>query len=363
MSLFIDELLNVNNLPLIVKRYLSDITDKYHSMSSESWKQIIVDKPTSDIHDILKGGDCNFDKPLWGLSVEEYIVLYNYYYFPLRFYCSYRLFSHIKEKGFSELFIHNKYPIFIDISCKTLASTMAFGLTFMKGVDQSAWALGRSYHKKNHSIFEGNVYPQFSYVLIDDSWQIRKYVDENLLLKYLGDEEDKYQYFEWLNISPDVISHAGVHPVLDSFYFASKMIHQTGIEYVDVFHLKEVTKILVDKYYELNSLIDCTVGHLNRVASVYENQTLIINLWNPNENQFNVSDFIKGVKHLICNNSFPICILYQNTNSRANDMWDFIKEKLPFTSVLKKREKLKGLINNDWFYEVLFLPKTRENFW
>jgi hypothetical protein len=113
--------INDPETPNKVKDLLKGFDYDFNNQISEIWKNEVTNNG-SEYHrkTLLKQGRCDFDNPTNGLTSEELICLYNYYYFAMHFQSSFWLYNHIWNSGFAVMFIINKNPIFIDLSCGTL---------------------------------------------------------------------------------------------------------------------------------------------------------------------------------------------------------------------------------------------------
>jgi hypothetical protein len=108
--------INDNSLPEIVINLLKSFDYDFNNQSSTNWLKEVINTD-NEYHRkvLLKQGRCNFDTPPNGLTSEELICLYNYYYFGMHFQSSFWLFNHIWNSGFAVMFIINRDPIFIAI--------------------------------------------------------------------------------------------------------------------------------------------------------------------------------------------------------------------------------------------------------
>jgi hypothetical protein len=126
------------NKSRIVINLLKSFDYDFNNQSSTNWLKEVINTD-NEYHRkvLLKQGRCNFDTPPNGLTSEELICLYNYYYFGMHFQSSFWLFNHIWNSGFAVMFIINRDPIFIDLGCGTLASSIAFSQTINQQVNIS----------------------------------------------------------------------------------------------------------------------------------------------------------------------------------------------------------------------------------
>lgn len=123
----IHQIVNEKYYPEAVINYLKEIIASFDAQSSIAWIEE-VKKRNSSYHrkTLLQQGRAEFDNPPSGLTGEELILLYNYYYMPMHLSSSYMLYSKILASPVGNKLYQNRNPVFLDWGCGTFASAIAF---------------------------------------------------------------------------------------------------------------------------------------------------------------------------------------------------------------------------------------------
>lgn len=340
--------INDSETPEAVRNLMQDFVKDFDNHNSDAWISE-VKKRDSEHHrkTLLKQGRCDFDNPTHGLTPEELICLYNYYYFPIHFQSSYWLFNQIWNKGFEELFITNYNPIFIDFGCGTLSSSVAF-----------------------MSIIEHNIQREITQ---EFSWQKNK-------LNEFSYPIELPQYFMTQDVAKMFYEDIGTNALIDTSILELNL--QTYI-FIDTSHnLLDFARALMSS--NRKDIFEVSDGHFvgwiqlpkyNYIQSennlfafekhTHSTNSIVINFSYVFASESLITTKIVDyvVKLIITNPKTNICVFFQNPDlDQLNTKWEEFKEKVPLKSIIKDVVPIKHYDNSKVRYEVLFKSKFDDIF-
>ena len=331
-----------NGTPEAVKNLMQEFVNNFENHNSDAWIRE-VKKRSSEHHCkiLLKEGRCDFDNPSHGLTSEELICLYNYYYFPMHFQSSYWLFDEMWNKGFEELFITNYNPIFIDFGCGTLASSIAFMFIIENNLKKDIQLLGLQKNKFNEFSYPIELPPYFMTTDIAQMFYkdigTKALIDTSIL-------ELNSQTYVFIDTSNNVLD------------FARNLMSRNQKDTFEVSDGHFIGWINLTKY----NYIQSEKNMLEFNKHTHSNNSIIINFSYVFASESLVTakivDYV--VKLISINPKVNICVFYQNPDlDQLNTKWEEFKEKVPFKSIAKGVKTIKHYENSKIRYEVLFKSK------
>lgn len=227
--------------------YLKDLFDELiiqpykNHPQTQAWDTQVRNKK-DDYHrvTILERGRTNFDEPYSGLSPEDKVLLYCYYYMPMHLYSSYHIFfkhllSHLREK-----------IVFIDVGCGPLTSGIALWSTSNQ-TDITYIGIDRSQ------------------AMLDKAWSVNQY----------GTEKNSHcPFFEHIHFRTNFVQ---LPHLLDSVEMGNP--NNTLV----VFNF---CYILASHSFDDNESLDSFIGVINRVANQYEKHKIYVIYQNPVREKF-----------------------------------------------------------------------------
>jgi len=318
--------INDTETPEAVRNLMQEFVKDFESRSSDVWIREVKNRD-SEHHrkTLLKQGRCDFDKPTHGLTSEELICLYNYYYFPMHFQSSYWLFEHFYNIGLAQHFINNCNPIFIDFGCGTLSSSIAFS------------AVRRKF-EKNDIFRESNYFfdTPTSFILFDISSKLVAEINKAINYKYYGSLTDNAIWTYYDTFDTTAYAYSIKWSISNLINNKRRWLYSAENEsfyyYTDLKHI-EYSLILNFSYL---------------FASI----------------SLNVNELIKFINEIILkHNNNNIVVFFQNPDlDELNTKWEEFKEKVPLSSIAKGVAPIKHYGNSKVRYEVLFKSKFDDVF-
>ena len=390
--------INDTETPSIVKGLLQGFVYAYENQKSAVWISEVKNKD-AEYHRkvLLKQGRCDFDKPTNGLSSEELICLYNYYYFAMHFQSSFWLFNHIWNSGFAVMFVINKNPIFIDIGCGTLASSIAFSQTIDRQINfnlfqekpllnHSAIQINKTFRlpdtRINFSDIELYLLPTISSSWANSSFtqlsqQGAKYIFIDISKKILENIYDFIAEYKTITVE----SNGSSSTVINTKYLWKTVFmtdgHFLDNSLFDTFHLfnglinhrefKPLYFEKLDDYIEhfQSGWEDEPIKKPKRVLALLKNlpdSPIIINCsYLFASNSINIDEVVNYVNDIVTQHQENICLIYQNPDTEdLNKNWEEFKLKVLLKSIAKGVESIKFYGNSKVRFEVLFKSKFGE---
>jgi hypothetical protein len=380
--------------PSIVKGLLQGFVYSFENQRSEIWVREVKNKD-AEYHRkvLLKQGRCDFDIPTNGLSSEELICLYNYYYFAMHFQSSYWLFNHIWNSGFAVMFIINKNPIFIDLGCGTLASSIAFAQTISQQVNINMF-------KENPMLFNTEIRINQAFRLPDTRYN---FSEQELIAIDNREHHSVFSSFYHLSQQGATYLFADISiKILDFIYafiseqkfitgernlFTTSGImtkniwktvliedgHWTNNFLFDTFHIfnglnhKEYKPLYYDEikdyieYYKSGwkNEPNKKPKELSTIVKNNLNNPIIINCsYLFASNSINIDEVAEFVNNIVESHNENICLIYQNPDTEAlNRNWQQFKLKVSLKSIAKGVAPIKFYGSSKVRFEVLFKSK------
>jgi len=390
----IDSYINDSETPDIVKGLLKGFVYDFNNQISKAWKNEVTNKD-SDYHRkiLLKQGRCDFDNPTNGLTSEELICLFNYYYFPIHFQSSFWLYNYIWNSGFAVMFIINKNPLFIDLGCGTLASSIAFAQTINQQININLFVEKPMLTKTDIQIKQAFRMPdtRFNFseqelIAIDNhkehpvfssfydlSKQGATYIFSDNSLKMLDFIYDFISEQKRITIEKKGSTSTGIS--LKNIWKTVLIEdgHWTDNFLFDMFHLfnglnhKEYKPLYYDEikdyivYYK-SGWKNEPIKNPKELSTIVEkniNNPIIINCSNLFAiNSINFDEVAEFVNNIIASHKENICLIYQSPdNKELNNNWEAFKIKVKLNSIAKGLKLIKHYGDSKVRYEVLFKSK------
>lgn len=311
----------------------------------------------------------------------------------MHFQSSFWLYNYIWNSGFAVMFIINKNPIFIDLGCGTLASSIAFAQTINQQININFFVEQPMLTKTDIQIKQAFRLPdtRFNFseqelIAIDNhkehpvfssfydlSKQGATYIFSDISIKMLDFIYDFISEQKFITIEKKGFNSTGI---------SSKNIWKTVL--IEDGHWTD--NFLFDTFYIFNGLnhkeykplyYDEIKDYIEYYKSGWKNEPikkpkelstiLKNNLYNPiiincsylfASNSINIDEIAEFVNNILANHKENVCLIYQNPDNQGlNNNWESFKLKVKLNSIAKGVELIKHYGNSKVRYEVLFKSK------
>jgi len=351
-------LLDKSDTPIKIKKLLNQFIDDLNSQQSSAWKREVQQTDSNYHRDILLDNgrvdiSSKWNKNEYELSSNELICLFNYYYFPILFECSFSIFQKIWDSDFEHYFTKNNTLIFFDLGCSTLPSSLAFSEICDRNNKRNCIWKEREL-LKNYFIN--------SYIFFDN-YNISSLYVKDFLEKHTGIRQDE------LNTIPKFFNHSFEPIYLTNYYPCTDVFVQESVyEFTDTggfkieFPLIDVFEKYNSKAFELRNSMDGFFPFNKYILKYNENISIIINITELRFFDYDVNELIKAVNKIFTD--YPnanLSIIYQSFSDKQIDYkWDYFKATLNLKMIKKEDFDLLIDCSKRVKYEILFASKYKD---